>query len=246
MPLFYYTMSLLTLVRHGQAAYMQEDYDRLSPLGEEQSRKLGNYFARHGIPVDRVFCGPAKRHARTVSIVADAVRNAGNEWPAEQVIPDFDEFDAFKVMKVVVPEMSRRDPVIGALSQEFQAKRHLPEAGRILQKLFEEVCRRWCGGDYDTPNVETWAQFRQRITAAVERLRASAEPSSHTLVITSGGPIAATVAYALDLPHQKAIEFVWLSRNCSYAQFLFSGDRFSMHAFNAIPHLDDLSLLTYR
>ena len=43
-----------------------------------------------------------------------------------------------------------------------------------------------------------------------------------------------------------AIEFVWLARNCSFAEFLFSGDRFSMHSFNSIPHLDDRRLLTYR
>ena len=239
-------MSLLTLVRHGQASYMQEDYDRLSPLGEEQSRKLGDYIARHRIPVHRVFGGPAKRHSHTMKIVGDAVRTAGNDWPEEQVIPEFDEFDAFTVLKTLIPEMSRRDPAIETLSVEFQANRHRPEAGRILQKLFEAVCRRWCGGDYDTPDVETWAQFRQRIAGAVERLRTSAARSSHTVVFTSGGPIAATVAYTLDLPHEKAIEFVWLSRNCSYAQFLFSGDRFSLHAFNAVPHLDDLSLFTYR
>ena len=40
-----------------------------------------------------------------------------------------------------------------------------------------------------------------------------------------------------------AIEFVWLARNCSFAEFLFSGDRFSMHSFNSIPHLDDRRLL---
>jgi broad specificity phosphatase PhoE len=104
----------------------------------------------------------------------------------------------------------------------------------------------WCTGEYDTPEVETWAQFRQRVGRAIDGLRATAAQSSHTVVVTSGGPIAAAVGYALDLPNEKAIEFVWLSRNCSFAQFLFSGDRFSLHAFNAIPHLDDLALVTYR
>jgi broad specificity phosphatase PhoE len=222
---------------------MQEDYDRLSPLGEEQSRKLGEYFARHRIRVDRVFHGPAKRHAGSMSIAASV---AGVDWPEGEVVPEFDEFDAYTVMKAVVPVMVQRDPVIRDLNAEFRAKQQSPEGGRVLQKLFEEVARRWCTGVFDTPDVETWAQFRQRIGGAVDRLRASAAPSSHTVVFTSAGPIAATVAYALNLTDEKAIEFVWLSRNCSYAQFLFSGDRFSMHAFNAIPHLDDLALFTYR
>lgn len=225
---------------------MQEDYDRLSPLGEQQSRKLGEYWARHGVTADRVFHGPARRHSGTMDIAVSAVRKAGMEWPDAEVIPHFDEFDAYAVMQNVVPQMVQQDPVIRDLNQQFRANQHSPEAGRILQKLFEEVCRRWCTGIFDTPNVETWSEFRQRIGSAIDNLRQSAARSSHTVVFTSGGPIAASVAYALDLPHEKAIEFVWLSRNCSYAQFLFTGDRFSMHAFNAIPHLDDLSLFTYR
>ena len=34
-------MALLTLVRHGQASYLQQNYDELSPLGEQQARMLG-------------------------------------------------------------------------------------------------------------------------------------------------------------------------------------------------------------
>jgi hypothetical protein len=39
---------------------------------------------------------------------------------------------------------------------------------------------------------------------------------------------------------------MWMSRNCSYSEFLFSGERFTLSAFNAFPHLDDPALLTYR
>jgi broad specificity phosphatase PhoE len=225
---------------------MSMDYDKLSPLGEQQSGKLGLYWARHGIVFQRVFCGPAQRHRRSMEIAADAVRAAGLPWPEATIIPALDEFDAYTVMKKVVPLMIAKDEEVRRLNDAFQANQHSPEAGRILQKLFEEVARRWSTGDYDVPEVESWQQFRSRISQAVDEIRESAEPSSSTVAFTSGGPIAAAVAHCLGLPDSKAIEFVWLSRNCSYSQFLFSGDRFSMHAFNAIPHLDELSFLTYR
>ena len=239
-------MSLLTLVRHGQAAYMSMDYDRLSPVGERQAERLGRYWAKHGIRFDRVFSGPAKRHQRSMEIAAEFVRSSGLDWPEPEILPALDEFDAFTVMKTVVPVMVERDETIRRMQAEFQANQHSPEAGRLLQKLFEEVARRWSTGDYETPEVESWQQFRVRIAAAIEQIRQTAAPSSSTVAFTSGGPVAATLGYCLDLPDAKAIEFVWLSRNGSYSQFLFSGDRFSLHAFNAIPHLDDLSLLTYR
>ena len=51
---------------------------------------------------------------------------------------------------------------------------------------------------------------------------------------------------ALDLSARNALKTAWMVRNCSYSEFLFSGDRFTLSCFNASPHLDDASLLTYR
>ena len=51
---------------------------------------------------------------------------------------------------------------------------------------------------------------------------------------------------ALNLSPQDTLRVAWMSRNCSYSEFLFSGDRFTLSTFNAFPHLDDAALLTYR
>jgi broad specificity phosphatase PhoE len=239
-------MSVLTLVRHGQASYMSHEYDRLSAMGEEQAARLGRYWAKHRIAFDRVISGPAERHLRTANIAGAAMRDAGLPWPAPRVMPEFDEFDAFTVMRRVFPLLVEDDEQIRLLNDEFVANQHTPEAGRKLQKLFEAVARRWATSDLEVDTVESFPRFRQRIGAAVDALRASAQPSTNTVVFTSGGPISATIGHALQLSHTLTIEFVWLSRNCSYSQFLFSGDRFSLHAFNAIPHFEDLSMFTYR
>ena len=37
-------MGTLYLVRHGQASFGADDYDNLSPLGHQQSQRLGVYF----------------------------------------------------------------------------------------------------------------------------------------------------------------------------------------------------------
>ncbi|MGH9676067.1 MAG: phosphoglycerate mutase family protein, partial [Candidatus Acidiferrum sp.] len=47
-------MGRLVLVRHGQASFLQQDYDKLSELGEKQSRLLGEYWVRHKTRFDRV------------------------------------------------------------------------------------------------------------------------------------------------------------------------------------------------
>ncbi len=225
---------------------MEADYDKLSAIGEEQARKLGEYWVRHRITYQRVVHGPAKRHIRTMEIAGDLVRAAGMPWPEPQAVAGFDEFDAFTVMSIMLPALQKSNTVIRRLSVEFEQAKHTPEAGRRLQKLFEEVAREWASGRHETPAVEDWQQFRARIRTSVEAVMRSSAPSTNTAVFTSGGPIAATIGLTLGLDALQTMEFVWLSRNASYSQFLYSGERMSLHSFNAIPHLDDLSLFTYR
>ena len=45
-------MSVLYLVRHGQASFGRENYDRLSKRGVEQARIVGDYFIRTGLRFD--------------------------------------------------------------------------------------------------------------------------------------------------------------------------------------------------
>ncbi len=40
-----FRMSSLFLVRHGQASFLERNYDKLSAKGEEQARILGRYWA---------------------------------------------------------------------------------------------------------------------------------------------------------------------------------------------------------
>ena len=47
-------MSLVYLVRHAQASFGARDYDRLSELGRQQARWLGDYFAGRGLRFARV------------------------------------------------------------------------------------------------------------------------------------------------------------------------------------------------
>ena len=58
-------MSTLLLVRHAQASFFEKNYDQLSPVGEEQGRKLGEYLVKRGQKFDRAYTGPARRHRQT-------------------------------------------------------------------------------------------------------------------------------------------------------------------------------------
>lgn len=51
-------MSILHLVRHGQASFGAEDYDNLSPKGIQQSIELGKALAKQQSIFDHVIVGP--------------------------------------------------------------------------------------------------------------------------------------------------------------------------------------------
>jgi len=66
------------------------------------------------------------------------------------------------------------------------------------------------------------------------------------MIFTSGGPLAVVVRRALHLSTEDTLQIAWMLRNCSFTEFLYSRDRLTLSSFNAFPHLDEDSLLTYR
>ena len=87
-------MSKLVLVRHGQASFFSDDYDRLSEMGERQSRALAEYWLKSGVAFDEVYTGTLVRQKRTAEVVGDAFRDAGQPWPVHEVLPGLDEYPA--------------------------------------------------------------------------------------------------------------------------------------------------------
>lgn len=170
-------MSRILLVRHGQASFGADDYDRLSPLGEEQSRVLGAALARRGVVPSVVVTGAMRRHAQT----ADAACTAAG-WDAAITRDDgWDEFDHLQVLSVHAPPESDES---------------VPE--RVaFQHWFEEATLRWTRGRHDAEYDETFGAFTDRVRAALDRLVAGLGPGETAVVLTSGGPIAWAAASLL-------------------------------------------------
>ena len=55
-------MSHIILVRHGQASFLERDYDKLCANGEKQATLLGEYWSRRGVNPGVAYSGP--RYAR--------------------------------------------------------------------------------------------------------------------------------------------------------------------------------------
>ena len=92
-------MAELVLVRHAQASFGADDYDKLSELGWRQSRWLGEYFAERGIAFDRVVRGSLRRHAETIAGIGSVVL-----WIVDWITPP-------KPPVKVTPGSMRAEPV---------------------------------------------------------------------------------------------------------------------------------------
>jgi broad specificity phosphatase PhoE len=239
-------MSRVLLLRHAQASYLEPNYDKLSSTGERQARVLGEYWARHKINFHRVFSGPRVRQMDTARIAAAACREAGHALPEPVVLQEFDEYNGEAVVKYALPRLLEKDAEIRALHQAYLTTAPSEERSKKFQKMVEAIIDLWVAGELVVPGVESWLEFAARVNRGLWQIMSRANHGECSVVFCSGGPIAIGMQRALNLSAQDTLRVAWMSRNCSYTEFLYSGARFTLGAFNAFPHLDDPSLLTYR
>jgi len=240
-------LSELLLIRHGQATPFEDDTDRLSGLGETQAEAVGVFLASSGLRPNRVVHGPMVRQRRTAELAAQAATQAaGDEWPAPELLPGLAEYDGDGLLRWLAPVLAERDPDFARLYQDAEALREneLPDRNRAFQKMLERLTDSYLLGETSHPQVETWAEFRGRVQAAVANILRS-EGGSTVLAFTSGGVIGSVVAGVLDAPEKSVLKLNWRVRNASVTRFTFGGGRVSLDSFNETAHLPP-ELLSWR
>lgn len=215
-------MAELIVVRHGQASFGADDYDRLSDVGREQSRLAGEALRAMGWVPDRLVTGTLQRQRDTLS-------EMGFDGAPEQHA-GFNEYDFHDLLSVRfagdVPDLVQHD-----------RKTHF----RTLRETILDWQNGGCVGA-----AESWAEFAARVEAA--RAFATDTGARRVLVVSSGGVIGQLVARAMQAPTAMMMELNLQVKNSSISKFVFSGPRFFLHQFNATPHLDPATradLLTY-
>jgi len=196
------------------------------------------------VTFDRVFTGPRRRQIRTAEVVGDAYRAAGAPWPEPVVLPEFDEFQAEDVIREFTPLLAERHPHIRALVEALRSLDGSEASKEIFGELFREVTSRWVKGEVDSPALESWEGFCERVRRGVESACDGSAGTTRAVVFSSAGPTAATVRMALDLSALSTLELSWRPRNSSVSEFVFSVGRLGLQTFNTIPHLDAPSLVT--
>lgn len=235
-------MSEIFFVRHAQASFGKEDYDRLSPLGLRQAEILSDYLVKAGAQFHTVYCGSMERQMGTAEKVLSRMGDLVRE-PDLRIRPELNEYDPYLVIKTHVPEMIREDPSIS------EAVAHMYSDRRSFQQVFERAVLRWLSGLNEVEGVETWKAFRKRVHKGVKRIMAENGRKKRILVFSSGGAISTVMQMALSLSDEETIRLSWQMRNTSMSVFKYREEEFGLLSFNSLAHLErlgDPGLLTYR
>ena len=214
-------MSLIYFVRHGQASFGSEDYDRLSELGQRQSHWLGEYFAERGLRFARVFSGTLARQRDTASTILAAMGSTGEDL--EPIVhPGFDEYHA--------------GPIYTAFTWGRSPVEHQRADYKDYWQTFRNAMNQWAGpGLDDVP--ESWTEFGARIQAGLAAAAQGTGRHDNILVVSSGGAICRAVADITGAPATTAVELNLQYRNTGICELIAGGGRFRLLSFNHIPHL---------
>jgi broad specificity phosphatase PhoE len=233
-------VSRIYLVRHGQAG-TRADYDTISDVGLEQSRLLGEHFAKQRVRFVKAISGSLARQRQT----AEAVAAVCPDFPPIEIDPEWNEFDLDHVYRELGPVLCEEDD---EFREHFEARRIDREADRRWTPADLRIVEAWIRGHYRY-NGETWMDFRRRIAARRAALAAAAPDDSNddrnVIIFTSATPIGIWAALSMDVEDHRAMRLAGVLYNASYSVMRLRGDQLRLHSFNAVPHLEP-ALLTYR
>lgn len=242
-------MSRIYLVRHGQAG-TRKAYDSLSELGRQQARLLGEYFVSEKIHFAAAYSGALVRQEETAAEVRAAYREAGTCFPEIVSEPGWNEFDLAHVYRALAPQLCAEDPEFERQYQDLQA-----QAREADERPEASVHRRWLPCDVKVVQAwmqgrhaydgESWPAFRERVIGCQSKIE-PADREANIVVFTSATPIGVWTALSMEIHDQRAMRLAGVLHNASCTLVRLQDGQLRLHSFNAIPHLVEPELRTYR
>jgi len=215
-------MGKIFLVRHGQASLGAANYDQLSPLGVQQSQRLGEYFKDCGLQFEAAYCGTLQRQHNTLTHILNGLGDAASNCPITHCEP-LNEYDSHSVMECV-----HKGPIPDPRT---------PEGYKAFFRLLRLALLHWITQPVTPVNTPSFTNFRQGIRATLNSIQTKHADGGSVLVVSSGGPISTALADLMCMGAQAQIELNLGLRNTSVCELQFNRGRISVVSFNALAHL---------
>ena len=214
-------MTQFYLVRHGQASFGTDNYDRLSELGHQQARWLGEYFAERDMGFDALVCGDLVRHRETGAGICEGL---GVALP-EDIQPGLNEFDFQSLVDAYLTQHPDQVPGEGAPVAAFY-------------KALKPAMKHWRMDTLTGDLPETWQGFSDRVAGARDHIQQQYSGKDRVLIVSSGGAMAMFIKHVLGASDDAVVELNLQIRNSSVSHGFFNQKVVRMASFNNVPHLD--------
>lgn len=226
-------MSKLILIRHGQASFNRSDYDQLSPLGVQQAKWLGAYFAEANINPTRIITGDLKRHLQTTEGIIQGLASANEKIAELEQHTGWNEFDFHMIGQAYLKSHPE----------------HAPDQAnpRSFFSLLRKALRAWSEDQLEGALPETWICFQSRVLEALNFARKNTDNET-VLVISSGGAISMALQHIMGFDNATLINLNLQTRNTGFSEIYFNGLNSYLASFNAVSHLETAkrrNLITY-
>jgi broad specificity phosphatase PhoE len=236
-------MSELILVRHGQASFGAESYDKLSDKGVEQVKILSQHWQALGERFDHIYSGTLLRQRETAQELLPLVEG---EPTASVQHAGFNEYNGDPLIRAHLRDMREAGDLSGPAQWPIQDE-------RLFQRIFEKATARWIVDDLDPrddiADFERWSDFKARVYAALDEVMARHGSGSRVIVSTSGGVIAMALQRVLNFPDDQVIATNWMVRNSAVSRIIYGRGKLSLTQFNNLAHLETpekQQLITFR
>lgn len=216
-------MTTIYLIRHGQASFGAESYDKLSPNGELQAILLGQYFNQILKEAPYVVAGSMQRHQQTATL-ALAQCFPEVEFETDQA---WNEFNHQQVFAQYEPRFNQPHLLKQDVENEINPRAY-------LAKIFEGAIGRWTGGEYHHEYDESWPHFKNRVESALQNLcdeLAKTKPR-YAVVFTSGGVISVVAGKLLELNPNRTFALNWAMTNASMTTLRLVGNEPQLLSLN--------------
>lgn len=231
-------MSKIYFFRHAQASFGAENYDELSPKGEQQSVELGKYLVAKKFSFDKIYLGPLKRQQHTFEIVKSIYDKNNLSLPEPIVEEGLLEHEGHKAMAKILPQLVKTNPQVQKLMEQAKDNPARARANSLL--IFQRFLDEWVEDKIKVEGFLSWKAFRKKVQTGLDNILDQTGSGEHIAAFTSGGTISSITAEALQITNEKRVIALNFShRNTAFTSFFYSKGQFNLLGFNEIPHLEE-------
>jgi broad specificity phosphatase PhoE len=226
-------LSVIYLVRHGQASFGAADYDVLSDLGCRQAALVGAELRNRGVRADLAVAGTLRRQRDTAAAVLAVLAGApvdGQPAPLAALETDsrWNEYDQDRIISL---HADTGEAPAGA--QPAPSRRM---SSRAFQGLLDVSLAHWIAGTSTGPG--SFLAFSDAVGDALDGLLRRLGPGGTAVVFSSAGPIATVCARLLGLGVDGLVSLNRVMINGGITKVVSGRSGTSLISVNEHSHID--------